>query len=174
VLAFELLGRYVSDPTLAARLVVELAGGTGWAGMIGGQLRDIEGESEPPSVALVRYVHECKTAALFSAASRMGAIVGKGTNPEVERVGRYGRELGLAFQIADDLLDVTGKGTKVGKRVGKDEVSRKQTFPRCVGVEASRAEAGRAVETAIGQLDPFGERAEDLRELARFVVSREI
>lgn len=172
VLAFELIARHVADATLAARLVLELAQATGWAGMIGGQAADLEGEKSPPAIDLTRSIHDRKTAALFSASCRMGAIVGRGNDTQIEAVGTYGRHFGLSFQIADDLLDVTSTTQELGKTVGKDARAGKQTYPACVGVQASRTEAAAARDRATDALTPFGDAAEDLRDLARYVVSR--
>lgn len=172
VLAFELVAGHIADATIASRLVLELAQATGWAGMIGGQAADLEGEKSPPSIDLTRSIHDRKTAALFSAAARMGAIVGRGDDTQIEAVGTYGRHFGLSFQIADDLLDVTSTTQELGKTVGKDARAGKQTYPASVGVQASGAETAAARDRAIDALSPFGDAAEDLRELARYVVSR--
>ena len=135
VLAFEFIARHVADATLASRLVLELSQAAGWSGMIGGQAADLEGEKSPPSIDLTRAIHDRKTAALFSAAARMGAIIGRGDETRIEAVGTYGRHLGLSFQIADDLLDVTSTAEKLGKTVGKDARAGKQTYPASVGVQ---------------------------------------
>lgn len=172
VLAFELIARQVTDANAVSRLVRELSHATGWAGMIGGQASDLEGEKSPPSIDLTRSIHERKTAALFSAACRMGAVVGGGSESHIEAVGTYGRRLGLCFQIADDLLDVTATSEEIGKTAGKDARAGKQTYPAGVGVEASRVAAEAERDRAIEALSPWGAAAEDLRELARYVVSR--
>jgi geranylgeranyl pyrophosphate synthase len=172
VLAFEILARHVSDRRLAGEMVLELAERTGWTGVIGGQASDIAGQSQDPSLDLTRYIHERKTAALFEGACRLGAMAGSGKADDVATLGRFGTCLGRAFQIADDLLDVTSSAEKMGKRVGKDGPAGKQTYPRCVGVERSRRAAEKACEDAIRELQGFGHDADDLRELARYVVSR--
>jgi geranylgeranyl pyrophosphate synthase len=172
VLAFELLARHVSDRHLAGEMVLELAVRTGWAGMIGGQAADIAGQSQAASLDRTRYIHERKTAALFEAACRLGAMVGRGTTDDVAALGRFGACLGRAFQIADDLLDVTSTAEKLGKTAGKDVTAGKQTYPGCVGVEQSRRAAGKACDDAIAELHRFGTNVDDLRELARYVVSR--
>jgi geranylgeranyl diphosphate synthase, type II len=171
-LAFATLATQVPDPRRASALVAELARGTGWTGMIGGQTADVLGEQEPPRMELVRYIHERKTAALFESACRMGAIAGGAEVRLVHRLGGFGRQLGLAFQIADDLLDRTSTAAVLGKNVGKDADRNKQTYPACVGTERSRALADQTIQAAIGALEGFGEEADDLRELARFAVSR--
>ena len=172
-LAIELVARHVSDPARAGRIAAELARGTGWQGMIGGQVADIEGQNEPLDLNRVRYIHEHKTAALIAAACRVGAIAGGADAQTIERLGTYGESVGLAFQIADDLLDVTSSAGVLGKAVGKDAVAGKQTYPGCVGLEASRRAGLAAVEAAVSALAPFGHRAGELEELARFCVRRE-
>ncbi len=170
--AFELLTSEVSDPSIACDLVTELAHGTGWAGMIGGQAADLLGETKPPSLEKVRYIHQRKTASLFSAVCRMGARVGGAPAVQVESLGRYGQALGQAFQIADDLLDVQSTSKALGKKTGKDATAKKQSFPACVGVEQSIAAAQSSVAEAVASIATFGDSATNLRELAEFVVSR--
>lgn len=172
VLAFELLARHYDATPIGASLVAELASAAGWAGMIGGQAADLAGESLPPTLDRVQWIHIRKTARLFAAACRMGALCGSGTVQQADELGRYGTHLGLAFQIADDLLDVTSTTARAGKAVGKDEAKGKQSYPRCVGVAESRAAADRSVRTAIEALAGFGTEAEDLRALAQFARDR--
>lgn len=172
VLAFEILARHVKDRRLAGEMVMELAERTGWAGMIGGQAADITGQSQAASLDRTQYIHERKTAVLFEGACRLGAMAGGGKADDVDTLGRFGMCLGLAFQIADDLLDVNSTAENLGKTVGKDANARKQTYPQCVEVEQSRAAAEAAVEEAVAALQRFGTAADDLRELADFAVSR--
>jgi len=171
-LAFELLARHVSDGKLAANLVLELARGAGWAGMIGGQMADILGEGHPPSSELTEYIHVRKTAKLFEVACRMGALVARADDDTLEAATRYGHWLGRGFQIADDLLDVTSTAERMGKNVHKDACVGKQTFPAAVGLEQSRERARRAFQEAVAALESFGPAADDLRALAAFVVER--
>ncbi len=171
-LAFELLTRHTPDRALAADLVLELASGAGWAGMIGGQTADVTGESRPASVELAKYIHERKTASLFRSACRLGALAGCADSKTLSCVSDFGQALGRAFQIADDLLDLTSTPDVLGKNVCKDAESNKQTYPRCVGCEESRAAANQASEAAIAALERLGVEANDLRELAEYVVSR--
>jgi geranylgeranyl diphosphate synthase type II len=171
-LAFELLVRHTPDRTRVGEMVLELARRTGWTGMIGGQAADVLGQGTPPSEDLVKYIHGRKTASLFEAACRLGAMAGEGRADAVAALGRFGRHLGQAFQIADDLLDVTATSAELGKRAGKDVSAGKQTYPRCVGVEASRAMAAEEVQAAVAELSPFGPSANDLRALAEYAVSR--
>ena len=172
MLAFELIARHVTDSLKAQKMVLELSQQAGWVGMIGGQAADITGNQAPPSVELARYIHDRKTACLFAASCRMGAIAGGGSEEAITTVGRFGMQLGRAFQIADDLLDVTSNAKTLGKSAGKDAGAGKQTFPACVGVEASRAEIDLAVDAAVEELRQFGEVADDLRALARYAGSR--
>jgi len=172
VMAFEILGCHVRDRRLAGEMVLELAARTGWSGMIGGQAADIAGQSQAASLDRTKYIHERKTAALFEAACRLGAMAGRGTAPDVAALGRLGACLGRAFQIADDLLDVTSTAENLGKTVRKDVTAGKQTYPRCVGVEQSRAAAKAAADEAIAVVERYGTAAGDLREIAAYAASR--
>ncbi len=172
VLAFQVLGEHVEDGRLASALVEELARGTGWSGMIGGQTADVLGESREPSLELARYIHAHKTARLFEAACRLGALAARGDRDQVTALGRYGQRLGRAFQIADDLLDETSTTGALGKDVAKDARAGKQTFPRCVGMEESVRAAEEAVRSSVAELDGYGPAANDLRQLAQYVVYR--
>ena len=171
-LAFELLAREIRDPSLAARMSLALARATGSCGMIGGQMSDLEGERQPPSFDLTRAIHERKTVALFRAACELGGLAGRASDPDLATLCRFGQMVGRAFQIADDLLDVSPAATEVGKRTGKDAAAGKQTYPQCVGQEQARASADAAVEEAVAALEGFGPHADDLRALARFIVAR--
>jgi geranylgeranyl pyrophosphate synthase len=171
-LAFELLATRMSDPVAATAAVAELARGTGWAGMIGGQTVDIESENKATELALVQRIHRYKTARLFECAARLGAISARAGTEQTEAAADYGRHLGLAFQIADDVLDVTATTEQLGKAAAKDAEAGKQTYPQAVGLDAARTAAGEAAARAVAALDVFGPDAEDLRQLARFVVER--
>ncbi len=171
-LAFELIARDQADHDRIAAMTLELARQTGWSGMIGGQAADILGQGTPSSEKLVEYIHQRKTACLFEASCRIGALAGKGDSGANDALARFGRHLGRAFQIADDLLDVTASAGALGKKSGKDESAGKQTYPQCVGVDASRAMGLEESQAAVAQLLEFGDKAEDLRALAGFVVSR--
>lgn len=172
VLAFEIISRHVADGKIASQLVLELARGSGWQGMIGGQMADIESTSKPPDQALAQWIHERKTASLFRSACRLGAMVARAPGETIDALGRFGESLGLAFQIADDLLDVRSTKSAIGKAVGKDADQGKQSLPRCVGAEQSVALAKAKAGEAIEQLAALGPDADDLRALAAFVVDR--
>lgn len=172
MLAFELVAFQISDPGLSRVVTGILASAAGWNGMIGGQVSDLVGEKQSPSESLTRSIHDRKTARLFAAACEIGAAIGN-PEPEVQTaLRRYGMHLGRAFQIADDLLDVTADADVIGKATGKDAIAGKQTFPACVGVEASRAALKLEVDSAIAELQHFGEIADLLRDLARFAGDR--
>jgi geranylgeranyl diphosphate synthase type II len=157
---------------VAPALIQELAKATGPSGMIGGQVLDMEGEKRTLSLDELRNLHSKKTGALITCACRMGAIASHASMQLLEAVSAYGQHLGLAFQIIDDLLDVTSSPDQLGKSTGKDQSKGKNTYPALMGVERSRTEADRQFEAAIAALEPFANRADGLRSLARFVVDR--
>jgi geranylgeranyl diphosphate synthase type II len=171
-LAFEILATRMNDPAVASAAVAELARGCGWAGMIGGQSIDIISENKPTDLALVQEIHRYKTARLIECAARLGAISAGADQAQAQAAAQFGQKLGLAFQITDDLLDVTGNEQNVGKAVAKDNGAGKQTYPAAIGVEASRAAAQELAQQAMDALQVFGPDADDLRQLARFVVER--
>ena len=171
-LAFEIIARHVGEPQIATAMVAELATATGMAGMVGGQVADILGEQTKPSEQSVRYIHERKTAALIRAACRLGAIAARAGRADATAVSTYGYHLGVAFQLADDVLDATATAEQLGKRTGKDTPADKQTLARLVGVEAAKDAAQHQAAQAIAALDRLGPAAEPLRALAEFTVGR--
>lgn len=172
-LAFELIVRHTQSPARAAAMVLELARGTGRSGMIGGQVADILGENHPPSRKRTEYIHAKKTAALFETACRLGALAAGASDADLQHVAGYGSDLGRAFQIADDLLDVTATTEEMGKTVGKDAHAGKQSFPTAFGVEESRRTARSLAEQAIASIRSLGRPTDDLTDLAMFVVQRQ-
>ncbi|MEP0842024.1 MAG: polyprenyl synthetase family protein, partial [Phycisphaerae bacterium] len=169
----ELLADGLRPAERAVAAVAELAAGTGWAGMIGGQTTDILSEQLPPDLTLTREIHRYKTARLFESAGRLGAICAGAEPVRTRALADFGQCLGQAFQIADDLLDLTGTAEQMGKAVAKDAGAGKQTYPAAIGTAASRQAAERAAAAAIAALDVFGPDADDLRALARLVVERQ-
>lgn len=165
--ALELLAD-TGDPTL----VVELARATGPSGMVGGQVLDIASTGKPISSAELAKMHSLKTGALLVAACRLGACAAAASPETLVAITKFAAHIGLAFQIVDDLLDITATPETLGKTPGKDAVQEKNTYPRLHGVEASRAKAQSELESALHAIVPLGEAAEGLRTLARFVVSR--
>jgi geranylgeranyl pyrophosphate synthase len=171
-LAFEIPATRIADPAVAQAVVAELAKGTGWAGMIGGQTTDIQSEDKPPDLSLVQEIHRYKTARLLESAGRLGAICARADETRTAAAAAFGHHLGLAFQIADDLLDVTGTAEQMGKAVAKDADAGKQTYPAAAGIEASGQAAREQADLAVEALRVFGPAADDLREMAVFVVER--
>jgi geranylgeranyl diphosphate synthase type II len=169
--AFELLSADAVDARLAAALVRTLAQASG--DMIVGQSADIAGERLPSNADLVRFIHRHKTARLLEGACRLGALSAQAPADRLEAVAEYGRRLGLAFQISDDLLDCTGTTETLGKRVGKDTAGSKQTYPAAFGIEQSRRRARAESEAAVVALESFGSEAENLRGLAWYVIARD-
>ncbi|HEX8915457.1 MAG TPA: farnesyl diphosphate synthase [Humisphaera sp.] len=170
--AFEVIAAD-ADPAVAAQLVVELARAAGPSGMIGGQVLDIDGENQSLSLAELQRIHRLKTGALLTASCRMGAIsAARANHAAVEAVTAFGRHLGLAFQIIDDVLDVTSTPEQMGKATNKDAGKGKNTYPGLLGLDASRKMATDELAAAMASLDPLGPAAEGLRSLARFVVDR--
>jgi len=171
-LSFEILAGAVGDPALSRDMVRELAVAAGWQGMVGGEVADIEGESVAPDAALVARIHLAKTARLIEVSCRLGGLAARADEAGIAALGSYGHELGMAFQGADDLLDVTASSGQMGKSTGKDESACKQTYPRAVGMEESRRLVDAAAERAVAALTPLGPRAAKLVSLARYVVER--
>jgi geranylgeranyl diphosphate synthase, type II len=159
--------------TQRSALVAELAEAAGTTGgMIGGQVADLEGEGKEPSDALLEAIHSAKTGALLRASLRMGVIYAGGSQNDYDALSRYGDHVGLAFQIVDDILDVEGSSEALGKTAGKDAHQKKITFPAVYGLEESKRMADRERELAAQALEPFGDRAVRLRQLADLIVER--
>ncbi|HEX8524843.1 MAG TPA: farnesyl diphosphate synthase [Tepidisphaeraceae bacterium] len=161
-----------ADPKVALGLIKELATATGPQGMIGGQVLDIEGENQSLKLTQLQQLHRMKTGALLTASCRMGAIAAGVSHEKLNAVSDYGRNLGLAFQIVDDILDVTSTPEQMGKATNKDHGAGKNTYPSLLGLEKSREAAEKALNAGLKALAPFGEEAEGLRALARFIVGR--
>ena len=170
--AFHILARHLEHDKLVRRLVLELAGAAGAFGMIGGQVVDLESENTVGTLDTVQYIHTHKTAVMFRAAARMGGCCADANEPQLDRLGDYGLKLGLAFQITDDLLDLSASSEEMGKRTGKDAAAGKLTYPAVVGEGQSRQEAQRLMTDAIDALAPLAEPAEPLRALARKIADR--
>jgi len=175
-LAFEILSmpETAGDPFVRAELVAALAGASGWGGMAGGQMMDIAAESGGDhDLHTITRLQQLKTGALLGASVEMGAILGRVPEEGRGALRNYARDIGLAFQIADDLLDVEGDEEAAGKALRKDAGAGKATFVELMGVEAARTQATALVEQAIGHLAGYGEEADLLRELARYIVERD-
>jgi geranylgeranyl diphosphate synthase, type II len=171
--AYEVLAQLECAPEARVAIIQEIAHATGTIdGMIGGQVMDLEAEHKKPDLALLECIHRSKTAALITASVVSGGMFAGANLGDIERLRIYGRSIGLAFQIVDDVLDITQTSEQLGKTAGKDTAAEKTTYPSLFGVEQSLRKADGLVEQACSQLDAFGGRANTLRELARFLVAR--
>ena len=174
-LAFEILSmpEISSDPYIRAEMVQALAAASGWSGMAGGQMMDIAAGSQQFDLHTVTRLQQLKTGALLGAAVEMGAILGHVPEDGRAHLRAYARDIGLAFQIADDLLDHEGDEGKAGKALRKDTVQGKATFVSLMGADKARDQAQALAEQAVGHLSGHGEEADILRALARFIVERD-
>ena len=173
-LAFEVLAseRTHADPAVRCELIAELARAAGTYGMVGGQMMDLLAENRELDEAAIKRLQGMKTGALFAFACEAGAILGEAAGEAREALSAYARDLGLAFQIADDLLDAEGSAEALGKAVGKDAAAGKATFVSLLGLELARTEAERLASEAKQHLDLFAEDANLLRDVADFVIRR--
>lgn len=151
----------------------EITTAAGSRKLIAGQVADLEAEGRRINRAQLRYIHENKTAALLTASVRLGAMAASASAKELAAITAFGRALGLAFQVIDDILDVTQTSEKLGKSAGKDVAARKATYPAVIGLEKSRTEARRLTRQAHGALKSLGENAVVLRALADYLLARE-
>lgn len=160
------------SPSRRIRALWHLARAAGSLGMVGGQTMDILTQGKEVEAPILEYIHTHKTGALITASVAMGAIVGGASAREYKALMGYGENLGLAFQITDDLLDVEGEEGKLGKAVRKDQSKGKATYPALFGINESRLRAERLMEEALACLDSFNRRANPLREIAQFILKR--
>lgn len=160
------------DPAVVLRVIETIARCAGSQGMVGGQVVDMESEGKPVDLATLQYIHTRKTGALFLASIQAGAWLGGGSVDQVAALTRYGETAGLAFQIADDILDIIGDQAELGKDVGSDQARGKATYPALLGLSEARRRAEELRDLAIAALEPLGPDAEPLRELARYIVDR--
>jgi farnesyl diphosphate synthase len=174
-LAFEVLAHEDThgDAAVRAHLVSDLARAAGAHGMVGGQMLDLLAETRPDlSIGAITRLQRLKTGALISFSCTAGAILGKASDPLRNALSAYAHDVGLAFQIADDLLDIEGTAAELGKTPGKDAAAGKATFVSILGLERARAQADLLARQAAAHLEPFGEAADLLRQAAKFVVAR--
>ncbi len=174
-LAFEVLADVAThaDPFVRAELVLDLARAAGPTGMAGGQMMDIEAEKASFDLPTITRLQAMKTGALIASSVEAGAILGKAPAEARTSLRGYARDIGLAFQIADDLLDYEGEEEKMGKRVGKDQSAGKETFLSLLGVDRAREQAKLLVEQAVAHLQFFGPEADLLRDIARYTLERD-
>jgi len=178
-LAFETLSELACPAPQTVSIVREIAvavgtgvGPIGQPGMIGGQVMDIEGEHQKPTAQLVETIHRAKTGALITVSIVAGGIFAGATPDAIERLRIFGQKAGLAFQIVDDVLDMTQDSAQLGKTAGKDTASDKATWPAVFGLEQSQQDAERLIKEAFAQLAPFGPAADPLKSLANYLVQR--
>ncbi|MBN1805454.1 MAG: polyprenyl synthetase family protein [Sedimentisphaerales bacterium] len=171
-LAFEILAKEVDEPAIAVKLIFQLAQDAGPVGMIAGQMADLEAENGRGNKELLEYIHTNKTAKMFRCATTMGAICGGATNGQLEILSEYGLKIGLGFQIADDILDVSATSDHLGKTVGKDAKAAKCTYPSVIGIEKARQLEKKLADEAMAKLECFGERADTLKQLVMALLER--
>jgi farnesyl diphosphate synthase/geranylgeranyl diphosphate synthase type II len=159
-------------PRVIALLAETLLSAAGEAGMIGGQLKDLEGEGSGLTLDAMQEVHRAKTGALIVASVRIGAIAGGATASQLDAIEQYGRDIGLAFQIMDDVLDVTSTTTVLGKTSGRDAVLRKSTYPALLGVDGARQRARDLIDDGLDRLGSQGILTQELSQVANFMVTR--
>lgn len=172
-LAFAVLAAHVCPSDIALSCMEELARATGPEGMAGGQSMDMRGLGNAVNIGTLDLLHRRKTGALIRCALQMGGIIAKASDDQLVALTTYGENLGLAFQITDDLLDVEGSAAKAGKTIGKDQAQGKCTYPALLGVEESRKRAEGLIAEAVKAISPFGKKAEALESLARSILKRD-
>jgi geranylgeranyl diphosphate synthase type II len=163
----------VEDGWLILEIVNRVARAAGIGGMVGGQVVDIESEGKEIDLPTIQYIHTHKTGAMILASVQVGARLGKARGEDFKALTHYGEQIGLAFQIADDVLDVEGTLQTLGKTPGSDLAKKKATYPAVLGLEESKKRARELVDLAVGALNSFGAEADPLREIGRFIVARE-
>jgi len=171
--AYEVMARLKCPPEARVRIIEEIARGTGTIdGMIGGQVKDIEAERQAPDAEMLEYIHRSKTGALITSSLVSGGLYARAGLAEVQRLRDFGRSVGLAFQIVDDILDVTQSSEQLGKTAGKDMTAHKATYPALFGIEESQHMADDLIGSGCNCLESFGARASTLKDLAHFLVQR--
>jgi geranylgeranyl diphosphate synthase, type II len=171
--AFEVLAALECPPAATVQIIGLIANAVSTVeGMIGGQVLDIESEHLKPTPELVEAIHRAKTGALIRVSVVSGGVFGGATADDVVRLDRFGRKAGLAFQIADDVLDVTADSATLGKTAGKDQATEKATWPAVYGIEQSLRDAAQLIDEAFTALEPYGSRADGLKAVARYLVDR--
>jgi len=155
------------------QIIIEVAEAVGSKGMIGGQVMDLQSEGKKVDLKTISYIHKSKAAALITISAKLGGMLGNASEDKLKMLTEYGRKVGLAFQIIDDILDVEGSDEKLGKIVGKDIESLKATYPGVIGMAQSKKIASELIKEAIDELKPLGNPALPLAEVARFILIRQ-
>jgi geranylgeranyl diphosphate synthase type II len=171
--AYEVLAQIACPAEARVAIIREVAHATGTIdGMIGGQVVDLEAEHKKPDLATLEYIHRSKTAALITASVVSGGMYAGATVADIARLRTYGQSIGLAFQIVDDVLDLTQTSEQLGKTAGKDTAAEKTTYPALFGIDESIHKANALVDQACAELNQYGSAASTLKDLARFLVER--
>jgi geranylgeranyl diphosphate synthase type II len=172
--AFEVLSGLNCPPAATVQIIGLIANAVGTVdGMIGGQVLDIESEHLKPTPELVEAIHRAKTGALIRVSVVSGGVYAGANASDVARLDRFGRKAGLAFQIVDDILDMTVDSEQLGKTAGKDQATEKATWPAVYGIDQSRRDAAQLIDEAFAALEPYGSRADGLKAVARYLVERQ-
>ena len=171
--AFEVLSELELDSAAKIKIIANTAKYSGQQGMVGGQILDLEGENKKLSLAEMQKVHKAKTGALIKAAVLNGVYCSDYSEKEEQALLAYAENIGVLFQIVDDLLDLTGETEKMGKVVGRDEELNKSTYPKLLGLNAARAAAQEHADQAKAELNIFGDKAEDLKALVDYILKRQ-
>jgi geranylgeranyl diphosphate synthase type II len=171
-LAFQILAEEISDASMASKLISILSTAAGGAGMIAGQVADIAGEKSGGGPEMLEYIHTNKTAKMFEAAAVMGGVCGGASKEQISDLREYGMAVGLGFQVADDILDVSASSAELGKTAGKDAMQEKITYPAVLGLDESRRIARELAAKAIESLSAFDGGADVLRQLSLELLSR--
>jgi geranylgeranyl diphosphate synthase type II len=177
-LAFNLMAGYGAEKEVEKKALLRvidlIASAAGYKGMVGGQVVDITYEGKEPDATVVEYIHRHKTAALIAASVTAGTILAGGNKDEEKSINRYGQQIGLAFQIADDILNIEGDRNVMGKGIGSDKERGKITYPSVFGTTESKTIQKELITNAIDSLKRFDTRAEPLRDLARYIINRKL
>ncbi len=171
--AYEILANLKCSSEARVRIIAEIARETGTiAGMIGGQVVDLESEHVKPDASVLEYIHRSKTGALITASIVAGGLYAGASDKQIQNLREFGRAVGLAFQIVDDVLDVTQSSEQLGKTAGKDTASDKATYPSLFGVDESLRRADELIANGMAALEEFGGRAQTMKDLANFLIQR--
>ncbi|NMG11058.1 geranylgeranyl diphosphate synthase CrtE [Brasilonema sp. UFV-L1] len=173
--AFEYVATHTQNVPLerVVQVIARLGYATGATGLVGGQVLDLESEGKTDiSLETLNFIHNHKTGALLEACVVCGGIIAGASSSDVQRLTRYSQNIGLAFQIVDDILDITQTDEQLGKTAGKDQQAQKVTYPSLWGLQESKQKAQQLIEDACAELEPFGDKALPLKELAHFIINR--
>ncbi|MDG1893121.1 MAG: polyprenyl synthetase family protein [Verrucomicrobiota bacterium] len=171
--AFEIAMEWKTTERYAHRdVVLEIAKAAGSRELIAGQVADAEAEGAPITLAQLKYIHECKTASLLSCCVKLGGMSANCTSVHLEALSHFGYHVGMAFQVIDDILDVTQTSEQLGKTAGKDEIAKKATYPALIGLQRSRDEAAKFTQQAFDALAPLEDKAVALQAIAKYLLNR--